>query len=205
RANAESVVVRGEQRWVADESRQRVLEVDGQGRVLGEHALPGALSDGAALRSSNSGVEALAHHERYGLVAVTQRPRADDPPGMHVVHAGDATRRHIAMQPGGRSTLKAADLRGNRLRLLEKLDPDVPGAPLRFVLRELDLARACDAAAPCPGPAWELDDPRLAGHNLEGLACLDDEYCVLVSDSAGPSAARPTLFVLVRLPAVPRR
>jgi Esterase-like activity of phytase len=201
RVNAESVVARPDGWWVADEARRRVLDVGREGKVRGERALPGGLGDNASTsKGSSSDVEAVAHHPRHGLLAVAQRPRATDPQGTHVVHAEDGRTWSLAVSPGGRSTIKAADLRGDRLRLLEKVDPDEKGAPYWFVVREIDLA----AGMPLRALAWVIDDARLAGHNLEGLACLDDARCVLVSDSGGSKAGDVTLFVLVRLPAPAR-
>ena len=201
RVNGESVIARPDGWWVADEARRRVLDVSREGNVRGERALPGGLGAGAsASKSSGSDVEAVAFHPRHGLLAVAQRPRASDPPGTHVVHAENGRTWLLAVSTGGRSTIKAADLRGDRLRLLEKIDPDVKGAPYWFVVREVDLA----ADTPSPARAWIIDDARLVGHNLEGLACMDDTRCVLVSDSGGSKAGDVTLFVLVRLPAPAR-
>lgn len=197
RVNGESVVARRDGWWVADEARRRVLNVSREGSVRDERALPGGLGgDAGASKTSGSDVEAVVVHPRHGLLAAVQRPRASDPPGTHLVHAEDGRTWPLAASAGGRSTIKAADLRGERLRLLEKIDPDEKGVPYWFVVREIDLS----AQTPAPGRAWTIDDPRLAGHNLEGLACLDDARCVLVSDSSGSKAGDVTLFVLVRLP-----
>ncbi len=197
RANGESVVARPDGWWVADEGRWRVLDVARDGTVRSQMPLPGALGgDARAAPSAGAGVEALAVHARHGLIAVLQRPRPTDPQGTHLVQAEDGRHWTVAMSPGGRSTIKAADLRGDRLRLLEKIDPDVKGVPHLYVVHEIDLA--ADRSAPVR--AWAIADARLAGHNLEGLACVDDRHCVLVSDSGSSKRQDVALFVLLRLP-----
>jgi Esterase-like activity of phytase len=209
RVNGESVVARPDAWWVADETRRRVLEFKRDGSLRAEMALPGALGQHAAFQPAGQpadqqadkrGVEALAQHARHGLLAVLQRPQTTDPPGMHLVHAEHGGRTWaVAHTPGGRSTIKAADLRGDDLRLLEKLDPSLKGAPHRYFVHEIKLA-ANAANTAQPGRTWFIDDARLSGHNFEGLACLDDLRCVLVSDGGADKASERTMFVLLRLP-----
>ena len=200
RVNAESVVAQGGRWWVADEARRRILAVDAQGQVLAADPWPGVLGTEGTQRTANSGVEALARHGSLGWLAVTQRPRAGEPVDEHRVHAQARSWRVPAHGPG-RSSIKAADLQGDRLRLLEKWRAPETGSE-RFAIVELDLA-ACADGTRCDTRTWLLDDERLAGPNWEGLACLPDGQCLLVSDSgrANPGApqATPTTLALLRL------
>lgn len=198
RPNAESVVALGAWTWIADERRGRLLAADEQGAVVSSRPLPGDLASGEGWRSGNSGVEALAHHPQWGWLAVPQRPRAGEPEAEHRIHAADR-HWHVAATAGARSTLKAADLRDGQLRLLEKLRGARPDGGDHFVLLSVNLAE-CPPLSLCPARAWRLDDPRLAGHNLEALACMDDAHCWLASDSGPAANGRGTLLLSVQLP-----
>jgi hypothetical protein len=200
RVNAESVAVQGSRRWLADEGRRQLLEVERDGTVVGLRSWPGALADPATARGANSGVEALVHHPQHGLLALLQRPKSRDEPQLHRLH-GDKVSWAFPAVSGGRASVKAAHQQGRQLRLLEKLQPHA-GQPEddSFWLTELDLD-ACAPESICPVKRWPLRDPRLAGHNFEGLACIDERHCFLVSDSGPREQAADTLLVLVEWPA----
>jgi Esterase-like activity of phytase len=200
RVNAESVVVQGSRRWLADEGRRQLIEVERDGTVVRLRPWPGALADPAAARSANSGVEALVHHPQHGLLALLQRPKDREEPQLHRLH-GDNVSWALPAVGGGRASVKAAHLQRRQLRLLEKLQPN-GGRPEddSFWLTELDLD-ACAAESTCTVKRWPLRDPRLEGHNLEGLACVDERLCFLVSDSGPRERGADTLLVRVAWPA----
>lgn len=195
--NAESVAVDGAQLWLADERRRQLLAVDRDGQVRQQRPWPGRLGAPDATDRSNSGVEALVLHPVHGLLAMLQRPPRGAPPGEIEVH-GDAVHWRLPGPAGGSGSVKAADLQGERLRLLLKWRRDADGSATPW-LAEIDLA-SCTPGSTCAARHWPLADPRLEGHNLEGLACIDDRLCLLASDSGRRELGADTLLVLLAWP-----
>ncbi len=183
---------------VADEREHDLAVLGLDGRLRHRRPYPPALQRPELLRSANSGVEAVVRHPRHGVLVAPQRPLDGEAPGLHRVFAGDGSSWTLKAQPGGRSSLKAADLPdAGRLYLLEKLRTN---DGLRWFIRLVDLA-ACAGREPCEAEAVAVSDARLdAGLNFEGLACVAADLCLLVNDS-GPAPGAPTLLVLLRLTA----
>lgn len=181
---------------LADESSIDALIVDHQGQPKRSEALPEPLREPARWHDATSGVEALTWHPLHGLMAAPQRPLRGSPPGVHQVYARSGQVWAFVAHPGGPSSIKAIELVDpGRLLVLEKVKQ---GAAHLTVLRELALD-GCPREAPCAAPAALLQDPRIGpGDNFEGLACIDREQCLLVTDSGGSSAGR-TLLALVHL------
>jgi Esterase-like activity of phytase len=164
-------------------------------------AWPAAISRALADPALRHGVEAIEWHPRHGLLAALQRPAASEP-GAHAVHAADGTR--WSFTPAApRADVKAIErLDGERLLVLERArDGNSDGHRRRFVLRELRLAECVgttDAAA-CRPLALPIVSPLLDGNdNFEGLACIDETTCLIVSDD-GSEGAGPTRLVQLRL------
>jgi hypothetical protein len=143
-----------------------------------------------APRPSGHGIEAAMWMPGEGLTMARQLP-VD---GLH--HVVAATGRAWTLRPtGSGSTLKAlARLDADRLVALEKVRR--PG-PDGHVLRV--WSASCIGDAPCPTQDLPLADPRIEPRdNFEGLTCLGDRRCLLVTDDGG-SADERTLLVLVRI------
>ncbi len=178
---------------VADEGRHRVLAVDLQGQVLQTLAVPGPADQAARLRGANAGIEALAWHPALGLVAAPQRPLKGDDATLHRLHAEGG--RHWVLRAGGKkSALKALEvLDAATLLALERMEAQ---GRQQAVLRPLALAD-CGGERLCDAPALTVAHPALqGGDNFEGLACVGDGLCLLVSDDAGRGRTR---LVLLRL------
>lgn len=197
RPNAESVAIDGDTLWIADEARHDLLQVGRQGQTLQRRPLPARLADSTAPQRGNSGVEALVLHPTYGKLVIPQRPPRQTQEGLHRIYAEDGRVFAFRADPREQSSVKAADLLGaGRLLVLEKLSPQ--GVP-RFQLRLVELA-SCDEAGPCDPEAWPVRLPdSAAGLNLEGMACLSHDLCVLANDNAGDRDAGSHL-VLLALP-----
>jgi hypothetical protein len=199
RVNAESVVWHEAAAWVADERRHRILKIGPQGEVLQELRYGGALADADALAAANRGVEALAWGGAQGWLAVPQRSLKGSPQALHTLYGQYGGRWQWHAMPGRVSVVKGlAALGEGRLLVLEQYKRE--GQTL-VVLRPLLLAQ-CEASGPaCEPEAWPLDDPRLSGANLEGLACTPQGLCLLVADS-GPEGER-SLLALLRVEVTP--
>lgn len=181
---------------LADEAGIDALIIDCKGQLKGTEPLPQALRDRERWHNASSGVEALAWHGRHGLMAAPQRPLRGSPPGVHHVYAGSGQVWAFTAYPGGRSSIKAVELVDDgRLLVLEKIKQ---GDAHLTVLRELRLDR-CAREAPCNAPAAQLKHSKiLPDDNFEGMACVGNDLCLLVTDSGGSSSGR-TLLALVQL------
>lgn len=170
---------------VGHEAWRPVDSTDAAGR--GPAPVPAGMSTPAPARH---GIEAAMWLPGEGLTVARQQP-VD---GLHRVVA--ATGRTWTLRPtGGGATLKAmARLDADRLVVLEKVRR--PG-PDGHVLRV--WSASCLGDALCPTQDLPLTDPRIEPRdNFEGLACLGDGRCLLVTDDGG-SADERTLLVLVRI------
>lgn len=181
---------------LADESAIDALVIDLDGQPKAIEPLPGALRARERWHNASSGVEALAWHDRHGLMAAPQRPLRGSPPGVHHVYSGSGRSWAFTAHRGGRSSIKAIELVDEgRLLVLEKVK--LSDGHLT-VLRELRLD-ACASEAPCDAPAALLQDSQLMpDDNFEGMACLDVDLCLLVTDSGGSSSGR-SLIALVHI------
>jgi Esterase-like activity of phytase len=156
---------------------------------------PKAIAQAVSDAGAKHGVEAVEWHPLHGLMAALQRPTAAEP-GHHVVHAADGTRWAFATA-AARADVKAIERIGeSRLLILERVRGGASGQR-QFVLREIDL-RDCTGAA-CNPPVIALSGAALDGRdNFEGLACVDETTCLLVSDD-GSDGAGPTRLVQITL------
>lgn len=178
---------------VADEAAHRILALDLDGQPLAALATPGPADQAQRLRGANAGLEALAWHPARGLVVALQRPLKGGPAAVHQVQAADG--HHWAFRAAGRrSSLKALEvLDATTLLVLERVED---GGALRAQLRPLALG-GCGGARLCDAPALPLVHPALRGdENFEGLACVGDGLCLVVSDDGGSGR---TLLLLLRL------
>ncbi len=147
--------------------------------------------------ASRHGVEALDWHPVHGSIVVMQRA-ATGAPMLHEAHAGDGSRwRWPALAAG--ADIKAIEVVSpQRALVLERVREPQHGRT--FYLRSIDLTHcAATAQRPCEPPTWRVPVGDKGGHNLEGLACLTQSECLLVSDS-GEASRRPTLLLHVRMP-----
>lgn len=178
---------------VADESAHRVLVLDAAGAVQGALPVPGPSDQADRLRGRNAGVEALAWHPTHGLLAATQRPLAGSSAAVHQLHAEDGSTWSL-QAAGGRADVKAIEvLDAQTLLVLERVKE---GDGWKALLRPIDLT-TCLATAVCNPPVLAVTHPALLGRdNFEGLACVTDDLCLLVSDDGQQGR---TMLVLLRL------
>lgn len=178
---------------VADEAQHRVLAIDPEGQVLQTLPVPGPADQAARLRGANAGIEALAWHPALGLIAAPQRPVKGADATLHRLHAAGGPHWDLR-NAGPRSSLKALEvLDASTLLVLERTGV---GRSQQAVLRPLVLA-GCGGDRVCDAPALVLSHPALQGRdNFEGLACVGDGLCLVVSDDGGTGRTR---LLLVRL------
>ena len=184
---------------VAPEFGATAFRLDIATRSIATLAWPrGAAPAAERSTSSRHGVEALDWHPVHGSIVVMQRPAAGAPM-QHEAHARDGSHwRWPALAEG--ADIKALEVVSPQRALVLERVRDRSAGRNSFYLRSIDLTRCAAAASRSCEPAnWRVPLPDKGSYNLEGLACLDESQCLLVSDS-GNSSRRPTLLLHVRVP-----
>lgn len=178
---------------VADEAGHRVLVLDVAGSLEGTRPVPGPSDQAERLHNRNAGIEALAWHPTRGLLAATQRPLVGSSAAAHRLHAEDGSTWTL-QAAGGKAAVKAIEvLDAQTLLVLERVKE---GDGWKALLRPIDLT-TCLATAVCNPPVLAVTHPALQGRdNFEGLACVTQDLCLLVSDDG---QQRRTMLVLLRL------
>lgn len=180
---------------VATEGRPAVWRVAPTGTLLGEMALPPALTDPARYGKRNTMLEAVAVHPRHGLLLSPEEPlQGEDPALGHRIRANDREWQIEALDPG-RSRLKAMDItEAGNLLVLERSGG---GKRLSNAVRLADLSR-CGGPAPCPLRTLARFDTGTGAENFEGMTTLGPGLALLVSDNSGGKKARDTVFMLLQ-------
>lgn len=184
---------------VAPEFGATAFRLDTATRSLATLAWPrGAAPATARSAASRHGVEALDWHPVHGSIVVMQRASAGAAM-QHEAHARDGSHWRWPTLAVGADIKAIEVVSPQRALVLERVRDRGPGRS-SFYLRSIDLTQcAAKASRSCEPATWRVPLPDKGGHNLEGLACLDESECLLVSDS-GESSRRPTLLLHVRMP-----
>ena len=142
-------------------------------------------------------IKALALHPTHGKLMIPQRPPRAAEDGLHRIYAEDGRVFAFRADLRAKSSVKAADLlEDGRLLVLEKLTKE----PLPLFQLRLVMLASCHEARPCDPVAWPIQLPHdAAALNLEGLACLSRDLCVLANDNANERDTASQL-VLLALP-----
>jgi Esterase-like activity of phytase len=148
--------------------------------------------------ASRQGVEALDWHPWHGPIAVMQRATAGAP-RQHEAHARDGSHWRWPALAAGADVKAIEVVSPQRALVLERVREKGQGRGA-FYLRSIDLTRcAATASRPCEPATWRVPLPDKGSYNLEGLACLSESDCLIVSDN-GESSRRPTLLLHLRVP-----
>jgi hypothetical protein len=126
---------------------------------------------------------------------------ASGEPTQHEAHARDGSHWRWPMLAEGADVKAFEVVSVRRALVLERVRVKGQGRG-DFYLRSIDLTQcAATSPQPCMPATWRVPLPRPheGSYNLEGLACLTESECLLVSDS-GAASRRPTLLLHVRLP-----
>jgi len=188
-------VATGRELWMVVEDTARVIRMSPEGRVLGHLEPPASLLTLAGQSSQNRFVESLAWHPDQGLWLAAERPTPTPEGLVWQIHGPDRVL-SVPIDHAQPIRLKAMDWDGQgRLILLERLgDSERPSNRLR----QVDFDR-CRTGMVCSASTLLVIQPKDGADNFEGMTWLGDGQLLLVSDNQG-RAARPSVFLLVRLP-----
>ena len=169
-------------------------------RLLGGVALPSRLRNTRLYKTSNRGLESLAWHPRHGYLTAVEQPFRDTTDGTVELHALDSGRfwhYPLAAEPNA-GLAEVLVLRDGSLLTLER-GFGVFFVPIISSLRRVRELPDTDGAILSvetvarfnTGQGWSLD-------NFEGLALLDGDRVVMVSDD-NRRALQSTLLAQFRL------
>jgi len=176
---------------VSFEQRHRVARYTAQGRYLGQIPLPSKLNDRAFYTNSNTGLEALTLHPRFGLMTGPEKT-ADDGPIPIYSEQG----RHWLYQPlepeGALVAMEALD--NGEIIVLERAY-DFPFRPWVISLSRVhptedntgSLLKADLLARFDSSEGWRV-------HNFEGLTRHRGNRFFMVSDNGGSSLLQSQLL-----------
>jgi hypothetical protein len=189
--------------WLGSEYATAAWRMGSEGQVVATESWPSGL--GPFGLHTHHGIEAMAWHPRYGLLAAhaktaraSQVPHFVNPPGArspsawHGIQGGNGAQWWFAAAASS-SQIKAIETMGRQgLLILERIK--APGG-YRSLLRWLAL-ESCGGTRSCQADNVPFEPPLPAGpHNDEGLACTDSGLCWMVSDGTGQADSPARLLV----------
>ena len=186
--------------WVSFEQKMRVVKYTSEGKWLERVALPSILQQSNNYDQYNSGLEAITWHSKYGLLVAPEYHLKNEAIEKRVIYS--IKNKHYPLRwqvralPFPEAGLVAIEaINAEELLLLERAW-SFPFNRAVIALRRINL-EDCPSYQPCPiknsflmetDKGWGLD-------NYEGLAQLDDNRFMMVSDDNG-MPFQSTLFAL---------
>lgn len=181
---------------IVSEAGPRLAVFDRSGAWLRDEALPEPLRDATRQASEKDGIEALGWTAGTGYLAMTEEPQSGQPRNLHTLHSTLAGAAQIEVAGTESVSIKAMEMAGPRLFILERTRDDVTDA-LRPWLRIVDL-QDCLTAAACVGEPLPITVDSITDADFEGLAALGDGLFLMVSDDKIDGDLR-SVFVLLRV------
>ena len=186
--------------WVSFEQKMRVVKYTSEGKWLERVELPSILQQSSNYDQYNSGLEAITWHPKYGLLVAPEYHLKSEAVEKRVIYS--IKNKHYPLRwqvralPFPEAGLVAIEaINAEELLLLERAW-SFPFNRAVIALRRINL-EDCPSYQPCPiknsflmetDKGWGLD-------NYEGLAQLDDNRFMMVSDDNG-MPFQSTLFAL---------
>lgn len=174
--------------FISFEAEHRIEEYDPQGHWVATHPRPERLSDVRRFHSMNKGMEALAHHPKWGLLTSTELPLLQDDPNVQVIYSldGKAVWRYRRSDHASASVVGLEAMPDGRLMMLERSFSSV-FQPITISLYTLDLSPSC------VNNDTELCDKELLANfssdegwnidNFEGLSFVSGNGYFMISDN----------------------
>jgi hypothetical protein len=159
--------------------------------ALDEIAVPSPLDDVRNFRKKKRGLESVAFHSQFGLLAAPESPLAGVPDNLHVIYAKGHHWSFARYAPDSR--LKGMDvLADGNLLVLERSRLEA-GASMTPTIRRVDI-KSCPADGMCATEDLAVLPGGL--NNFEGMTLLADGRVLIVSDQAEKDRQDTTLVLL---------
>lgn len=179
------------------EGEPRIVRFTPQGRAIKNIAVPKPVRDRHKLRASNSGLESVAYHNKYGFITAPEESLKGAPKNLHTVYATKKQWSFLAY-PAPNSSITALDMipGTNNLLVLERAWSGFPN-PLVISIRRVNLD-ACSDKGECKAENLKVFSSSLSIDNFEGMTPIGNNRYLLVSDD-GKSDLLRTLFTLFKI------
>ncbi len=176
---------------VSLEGIPRLLRMNTRGTQIGEEKLNKALRDRHQFRESNTGLESVAYHPKYGFITAPERSLKGQPDNLHTLYSAKQQWSFMAY-PSKNSSITALEvLPDQSLLVLERAWAGFPN-PLVISVRRVDLS-ACSKEGACVAQDLMVSSSLLSIDNYEGLTHIRDNLYLMVSDDGNHDLLRTTL------------
>lgn len=170
--------------YVSFEGRAKIGRFDEKGRMQKEYRLPKKLRDPKNYRSRNKSLEALAWHEKYGLITASEWPLKHKKKKEQTIYALSGKVWHFMAEAEQKSAVVAMEVMddGNIL-VMERSFIDIIH-PFIITLKKVYLNHCTEKKGMChtetllkmnSHKGWRID-------NFEGLARVGKHRYLMVSD-----------------------
>lgn len=199
-SNANNGIKGDTQLWISFEQKMRVVNYTTEGVWRGNVALPMVLARSSNYKEYNSGLEALTLHPKYGLLVAPEYNLKSEAEEKRVIYAvGTNKRWQFRTLPYQSSGLVAMEALSSGGVLLLERSWVFPFNRAVIALRMVDL-ESCPHYEPCPIKSSFVMDAQDGWYidNFEGLAQVNDNHFLIVSDNNG-MLFQSTLFMLLTI------
>ena len=170
---------------ISFEGRAKIGRFGLNGRIIDSYGIPLRLRDPKNFRSRNKSLEALAWHQRYGLLTVAEWPLKQSESKVQTVYALEGKTWHFKAEAEPKSAVVAIEVTDDgNLLVMERSFTDL-FAPLVVTLKKVYLNDCAVKHSMCrtevllkmdSHKGWMID-------NFEGLARVSHHRYVIVSDN----------------------
>lgn len=175
----------------------RIVRFTPQGKAIANIKVPEPLRDRHNLRASNSGLESVTYHPRYGFMTAPEESVKGQPKNLHTVYTAQKQWSFMAY-PAKNSSITALEMMpgSNNLLVMERAWSGFPN-PLTISLRRVNLEKCSDKGA-CVAEDLKVFSSSLSIDNFEGMTHIGNKRYLIVSDD-GKSDLLRTLLTLFKV------
>ncbi len=179
------------------EGKPRIVRFTPQGHAIADIAVPKPLRDRRKLRASNSGLESVAYHNKYGFITAPEESLKGQPKNLHTVYAAKKQWSFMAY-PAENSSITAMDMMPgtNNLLVMERAWSGVL-KPMVISLRRVKLDD-CSDKGECKAENLKVFSSSLSVDNFEGMTPIGNNRYLIVSDDGKHDLLR-TLLTLFKV------
>ena len=176
---------------VSFEHGARIFRINPQGRQVGELPLHKNLQKSKNYRSSNSMLESVAYHPKYGFLTAPERSLKGEPDNLQSIYS--AKRKWSFMgYPAKNSAVTGLEILPDQsILVLERAWAGILH-PMVISLRRVDL-NACSKDGMCVAQDLAVYTSLIQIDNYEGLAHIKDNLYLMISDDGERDLLRTEL------------
>jgi len=176
---------------VSFEHGPRILRINPQGRQVGVVQIHKSLQDAKNFRSSNTMLESVAYHPKYGFITAPERSLKGQPDNLQTIYS---TKRKwsFTAYPAPNSSVTALEILPDQSVLILERAWSGMFHPMVISLRRIDLS-ACSKGDLCEVQELYSSSSLIQVDNFEGLTRIKDNLYLMVSDDGERDLLRTEL------------